>query len=101
MKLSTMIKTVRKTLSIKLAYNARDIHAVSVGVSMVIVTTVIDFVSKHVLDVKSGGAGTLALILLMTLTSRSIGVILRHMLVNLDKPLPEKKDEEEESKEEE
>lgn len=66
-----------------LSTHIKDIHAIGVGVSVVIVTTLSEFFTKHVLKVDTGGS-MLYIALGITLTTRIIGVILRKSTIGPD-----------------
>jgi hypothetical protein len=83
------VKNARRVVSDKIHRNAKDIHAVLIGISVVFITTAVEFVQRHYFKYEAGSMiyGALAL----TLTSRIIGVILRRVAINDDEPNPPKK----------
>ena len=84
MKKKRKLNKWKNVLSNRIEYNAKDIHAIAVGISVVIITTMVEFLQRHIFKIEASGMiyGALGI----TLTSRIIGVFLRRIGTNPDEP---------------
>lgn len=66
-----------------LGKHIKDIHAIGVGISVVVITTLAEFFTKHILKVDTGGS-MIYIALGITLTTRIMGVLLRKTTIGPD-----------------